>query len=152
MTPIAATAALATAVCSSKTPTTSEIASALFAAASLMLPQLESGRLIDAHALRVAMEQVFGGSDAEGAWNWKQAYDACEAAQVLFLRKFAGAIRARATTLPAQLAMLGKLAALPPSHTRRSEESQALQQFSTPITLGFVAGAAAALTPADLML
>ena len=39
-----------------------------------------------------------------------------------------------------------------PSHTRRSEESQALQQFSTPIALGFVASVAAALTPGDLVL
>src|SRR5262249_36793898 len=43
-------------------------------------------------------------------------------------------------------------AALLPSHTRRSEESQALQQFSTPIGLGFVAGTAAAITPADVVL
>jgi predicted RNA methylase len=152
MTPIAATAAVATAVSSSVTPASSEAASALFAAADRLLPQLEAGRPVDAHALRAAMEQAFGGSDAEGAWNWKQAYDACEAAQVLFLRKYAGAIRARATTPSAQLAMLGRLAALLPSHTRRSEESQALQQFSTPITLGFVACVAAALAPADLVL
>ena len=52
----------------------------------------------------------------------------------------------------ARLAMLDKLAALTPSQTRRSEESQALQQFSTPIALGFVASIAAALTPADLVL
>ena len=48
--------------------------------------------------------------------------------------------------------MLAKVAALVPSHTRRSEESQALQQFSTPIGLGFVASTAAAITPADLVL
>jgi predicted RNA methylase len=48
--------------------------------------------------------------------------------------------------------MLAKIAALLPSHTRRSEESQALQQFSTPIALGFAASAAAAITPADLVL
>ena len=27
------------------------------------------------------MERAFGGSDAEGAWDWKTAYDACEAAK-----------------------------------------------------------------------
>jgi predicted RNA methylase len=48
--------------------------------------------------------------------------------------------------------MVAKLAGLLPSHTRRSEESQALQQFSTPITLGFVAGLAAGVTSADLVL
>jgi predicted RNA methylase len=153
MTPIAATVAAATAVSPSHQTTTSpDTASALIRAAGLLLPHLAAGRPIDAHALRAAMEASFGGSDAEGSWSWKQAYDACEAAQVMFLRKFGPAIRSRATTPAAQLAMLGKLAALLPSHTRRSEESQALQQFSTPITLGFVAGLAAALTPADLVL
>ena len=96
--------------------------------------------------LRAAMTEAFGGSDAEGAWDWKAAYDACEASQLLFLRKFGPAMRARAAAPAAFLAMLGKLAHLFPTHTRRSEESQALQQFSTPIALGFVAATAAALT------
>ena len=98
------------------------------------------------------MEHAFGGSDAAGAWDWKTAYDACEAATVLFLRKFGPAIRARAGSPAAELSMLGKIAALLPTHTRRSEESQALQQFSTPLALGFVAASAAAITPADLVL
>ena len=98
------------------------------------------------------MEHAFGGSDAAGAWDWKTAYDACEAATVLFIRKFGPAVRARATSPAAELSMLGKIAALLPTHTRRSEESQALQQFSTPIELAFVAATAAAITPADLVL
>ena len=48
--------------------------------------------------------------------------------------------------------MLAKIASLLPTHTRRSEESQALQQFSTPIPLGVAACAAAAITPADRVL
>ena len=65
-------------------------------AAHLLLPDLERGRRIDAVALRAAMEHAFGGSDAAGAWDWKTAYDACEAATILFLRKFGPVIRARA--------------------------------------------------------
>jgi predicted RNA methylase len=124
----------------------------LVAAAGLLLADLEHGQRIDGHALRNAMTSVFGGSDAEGAWDWKTAYDACEAAQVLFLRKFGTAMRARVDSPAALLAMLAKVAALLPSHTRRSEESQALQQFSTPIGLGFVASVTAAITPTDLVL
>ena len=67
-------------------------------AARLLLPHLERGQRIDAVALRDAMERAFGGSDAAGAWDWKTAYDACEAATVLFLRKFGPAIRARAAS------------------------------------------------------
>jgi hypothetical protein len=39
-----------------------------------------------------------------------------------------------------------------PTHTRRSEESQALQQFSTPIPLGLAALCSAAITPGDCVL
>ena len=48
--------------------------------------------------------------------------------------------------------MLSKLAALVPSHTRRSEELQALQQFSTPIALGFATATAASIAPSDVVL
>src|SRR5579871_519417 len=127
-------------------------AAAIVAAAQLLLPYLESGRRIDAAMLRAPMESAFGASDADGAWTWKTAYDACEAATVLFLRKFDPAMRARAASPAAILSMLAKVTALLPTHTRRSEESQTLQQFSTPIGLGFVASLAAAIAPADLVL
>ncbi len=125
-------------------------ASALIAAAQALLPMLARGQSVDARALREAMTSAFGGSDAEGLWAWKDAYEACEVAQLLFLRRFGPAMRARSA--PAQLAMLGKVAALLPTQTRRSEESQALQQFSTPIPLGFVAATAAAVTADDVVL
>jgi predicted RNA methylase len=127
-------------------------ADALIDAANRLLTDLERGVAIDARALRTAMIASFGASDAEGAWDWKTAYEACEAAQILFLRKFGPAMRERAASPSRFLAMLTKLVALIPSHTRQSEESQALQQFSTPIGLGFVASTAAAITPADLVL
>src|SRR5258707_13945740 len=120
-------------------------ADALIGAANLLLADLERGVAIDARALRAAMVASFGASDAEGAWDWKTAYEACEATQILFLRKFGPAMRERAVSPSRFLAMLTKLAALLPSHTRRSEESQALQPFSNPIGLGFVAGTTAAI-------
>src|SRR5260221_654981 len=55
---------------------------ALLAAAKLLLADLERGRVIDAHVLRTAMIVAFGGSDAEAAWDWKTAYDACDAAHI----------------------------------------------------------------------
>ena len=121
-------------------------------AAQLLLPDLERGKRIDAGILRTAMESAFGGSDATGAWDWKTAYDACEAATVLFLRKFGPAIRAKAASPAAMMPMLVRLAGLLPAHTRRSEESQAFQQFSTPIPLGLAACTAAAITTADRVL
>jgi len=145
-------AAVAAASAGARSTAESNIATPLVAAAKLLLAELERGRAIDAQTLRTAMTAGFARSDAEGAWDWKTGYDACEAAQVLFLRRFGPAMRARAGSPPALLPMLAKVAALLPSHTRRSEESQALQQFSTPITLGFVASVAVAMTTADLVL
>ncbi len=127
-------------------------APAIAEAARLLLPHLERGQRIDAAMLRTAMELAFGASDADGAWSWKTAYDACEATTVLFLRKFGPAMRARAASPAAMLPMLAKVTTLLPTHTRRSEESEALQQFSTPVALGFAASVAAAITPADVVL
>src|SRR5882757_6032456 len=124
----------------------------LIHAAILLGHLLGQGRALDSRALRSAMEAAFGGTDAEGAWVWKDAYEALEAAQVLFLRKFGGAMHSRAGSAAAMLDMLTRLAGRLPSQTRRSEESEQLQQFSTPIALGFVAAEAAALTPADIVL
>ncbi len=129
-----------------------DAATGVIAAAHQLLPHLEAGRRIDAPLLRAAMEAAFGASDAAGAWDWKTAYDACEAATVLFLRRFAPALRRRASTPVAMLQLLDRVAGLLPTHTRRSEESQALQQFSTPIGLGLAVATAAALTPDDVVL
>jgi hypothetical protein len=126
--------------------------SGLIHAATLLAQLLGQGRALDSRALRSAMEAAFAGTDAEGAWVWKDGYEALEAAQVLFLRKFGGAMRSRAGSAAAMLEMLTRLAGRLATQTRRSEESEKLQQFSTPIALGFVAAEAAALTPADIVL
>jgi predicted RNA methylase len=127
-------------------------ASAIVEAARLLLPHLERGRPVDAAMLRAAMESAFGASDADGTWTWKTAYDACEAATVLFLRKFGPAMRAKAASPAAMLPMLAKVTTLLPTHTKRSEESEALQQFSTPTTLAYAASVAAAITRTDVVL
>ncbi len=128
------------------------LTSAAVRAARQLLTDLERGRRIDAAVLRSAMEAAFGASDAAGAWNWKTAYDVCEAATILFLRKFGPAIRAKAGSTAAMLPMLARIASCLPTHTRRSEDSQAFQQFSTPIPLGLAACTAAGITPADRVL
>ena len=108
------------------------------------LQRLERGQRVDAAILRTAMEAAFGASDASGAWDWKTAYDACEAATVLFLRKYGKALFRKADSPASRLSGLTKIAGLLPTHTRRSAESEAFQQFSTPTPLGFAALTAAA--------
>ena len=150
VTQAAASAAATLPLFASQAPT--DKISGLFYAANLLERSLEQGRALDARALRAAMEMAFAASDAEGAWVWKDAYEALEAAEVLFLRKFGAAMRTRAGSPAALLDMLVRLAGRLPSQTRRSEESERFQQFSTPIALGFAAAEAAALAPGDLVL
>lgn len=105
-------------------------ASAILAAAGHLLPSLERGQRVESATLRTAMETAFGASDASGIWDWKASYEACEAATVLFLRKYGRTIFRQAGAPAARLAALSKISGLLPSHTRRSEESQALQQMA----------------------
>ena len=131
-------------------------ASALFAAAETLLPALEAGRALDAATLRNAMTRSFGASDAAGAWVWKDAYEAAEAAVVLFVKRYGRAMRRQAGVGAdgprRMLAMLEAVAALEPSHTRRSEQQVRLQQFSTPLPLAYAALRAAAVRPGDVVL
>ncbi|RWK43775.1 strawberry notch family protein [Mesorhizobium sp.] len=150
MFPISASAAAPTAAPLPSADT--DAATAVLAAGNLILPHIERGERIDAPILRMAMETAFSASDAAGAWDWKHAYEACEAATVLFLRKYGNTLFRKAATPALRLSALSKIAALLPTHTRRSEESQAFQQFSTPIPLGLVAATAAAITRTDRVL
>ncbi|MGP4689467.1 strawberry notch-like NTP hydrolase domain-containing protein [Agrobacterium pusense] len=138
-------------VSTSSRPSIKTRAGALMHAAGQIASLLEQGQVVTSADLRQIMTEVFGGSDAEGLWLWKDAYEATEAAQVLFLRKFRS-IASRAQAPQLALAMLTKVARLLPTHTRRSEESRALQQFSTPIPLAYVTSRAAGITPADMVL
>ena len=129
---------------------------ALLAAATALLPELEVGRALDPKTLREAMSAAFGANDTQGAWVWKDAYEAAEAAMVLFIQRYGRLMRREAGaglgSAASMLAMLETLAALEPSQTRRSEEQLALQQFSTPLPLAYAALQAAAIRPGDIVL
>ena len=129
---------------------------AMFTAAKTLLPVLEDGRPLDAATLRDTMSRAFGASDAQGAWVWKDAYEAAEATIVLFLRRHGRAMRRHVGAGPdgpaAMLKMLEAVAALEPSHTKRSEEQIRLQQFSTPLPLAYAVLRAAAIRPGDMVL
>jgi len=129
-----------------------DTAGAIIAAAERLLPHLERGQRVDATILRTAMETAFGASDASGAWDWKTAYESCEAATVLFLRKYGKALFRKADSPALRLSALAKIAGLLPTHTRRSAESETFQQFSTPTPLGLAALTAAAIGSADRVL
>ena len=125
---------------------------ALFEASQSLATLLLKRRPIDISSLRAAMEAAFGATDASGAWSWKQAFDAVEAAQVLALKAKARSTFAGEPSPQWRLAALTKLARLCPTATVRSEESQDLQQFSTPLPLAYVMATAAHIGAGDVVL
>src|SRR5262245_42096370 len=66
-------------------------------AAEALVGFLARGQPVTPVMLRQAMTEAFGATDAEGAWAWKDTYEALEAAQVLFLRRFLPTMRKRAS-------------------------------------------------------
>ena len=129
-----------------------QTAASIIAAAHDLLGHLAAGRRIDAPAIRTAMQSAFGASDASGAWDWKAAYEAVEVAQLLFMRRYGPAIHAQSADPFERLKLVEHIARLAPTQTRRSEEMQAYQQFSTPLGLAWVAGFAAGFSPGELVL
>jgi predicted RNA methylase len=124
----------------------------VLSAARALRPHLNRSRVLDRKLVANTMTTTFGGSDAEGLWLWRDAYDAIEAALVLQIRRLAPQI-ARLEDAPAQIVtLLTNLSALGLTHTRRSEEQLALDQFSTPPQLGALAVLAAQVRPGDLVL
>ncbi len=124
----------------------------ILSAARALAPHLARSRSLDRKLVSSTMTMAFGATDAEGAWSWRDAYDAVEAALVLQLRRLTPQI-ARIEDAPAEIAaLLSSLTALTLTHSRRSEEQVALDQFSTPPELAAVAVLAAQVRPGDLVL
>jgi len=124
----------------------------LLAAARALAPHLNRSRALDRKLVSGVMTTAFGASDAEGAWLWRDAYDAVEAALVLQLRRLAPQI-GRLEDAPADIAgLLANLSGLCLTHTRRSEEQVAMDQFSTPPELGCLAVLGAQVRPGDRVL
>ena len=124
----------------------------LLAAARALAPQLGRSRALDRRLVGSTMTLSFGASDAEGAWIWRDAYDAMEAALVLQVRRLAHQV-SRLEDAPGEVvALLAGLSALSLTHTRRSEEQLALDQFSTPLELAAIATLAAQVRPGDKVL
>lgn len=133
-------------------PDASRFANNLIQAAKILVPVFEAGKPIDAAALRAAMEDAFGASDTSGAWVWKDAYEAAEVTQILMLWRYGALMKRQAVSPQAFLSMIERLAGPAPSHTRRSEDSVRMQQFSTPLPLAAIVAQAAGFRVDDLVL
>ena len=111
-----------------------------------LVRDLTTGQLT-MQSIGALLTETLGGSDAAGAWTWRQAYDLVQAAAILADRD------APAPADPAtRLGALISQATARPTETRRSETQIRLQQFSTPLPYAYVASVAAAIRPGDVVL
>lgn len=115
-----------------------------------LLSLFRAGESVDRHLLRRLFETETGRSDASGGWTMRQAFDALELGQLLFLLD---------PDCPLLVGdAVGTLARLRgfcdglPVQSFRSEEQVALQQFSTPLPLAWLAGLAAGPRAGDVLL
>ncbi|MCU0567195.1 MAG: strawberry notch family protein [Oculatellaceae cyanobacterium Prado106] len=122
----------------------------LFAVAQRITTQLLSGHKIHANHLRTWMNQEFNGTDAEGVWNWKDAYEAQEVALVMLL-KLKGKTFLGQPAL-SHLHRLVQIEQLTLTQTKRTKESVELQQFSTPLPLAYLVACCAQMAARDIVL
>jgi predicted RNA methylase len=119
--------------------------------ATAIVAVLRANRSITRKSLARLMSSTFGGSDASGAWSMRQAYDALEGAQVLLLRN--ADIGAIPTADPVEsFRYLRRLETSLPTQSYRTERQVDLQQFSTPISLAWLAARAARMESTDIVL
>src|SRR6202000_3393051 len=101
--------------------TADQKAANLLAADRALPPHLTRSRALDRRLVSGVMTTTFGASDAEGAWLWRDAYDAIEAALVLQLRRprpDAGRLEDAPADIAAPLAQLSPLSLTPTPRPR----------------------------------
>jgi hypothetical protein len=118
--------------------------------ARILAQMLAAGEPIRRETLRALMTEATGRTDAAGGWILRDAYDALELALVLLITGPRSPIDESEPA--ATLARLEALAYSLPTQTHRAEEQVALQAFSTPLPLAWLAGRAAGLSAADVVL
>ena len=123
----------------------------IFLAGLRLLTHLERGEKLDRHKVRDAMTRKFGSGAASGMWGWKDAAEAAEVASNLFLYKYCRALHNNGPP-HSVLSHILRMEEAEPPHTARDEEQLKLQEFSSPLGLGFAAVEAAKLQPDDRVL
>jgi hypothetical protein len=123
--------------------------------ASAVAKRIDGGEALSSEELFALASDFFGGTLAEGAFSARDAYDAAELGLhlVLLRRGLAGVVMSGGVGEALEgVAETERLVGLLPSQTRRSQEQQAFQQFSTPASYAFACAWAAALQPGDVVL
>ena len=114
------------------------------------------GKALTSKELYALADEAFGGTQAEGTYNRKDAYDAMELAVNKFLlqqaakahRTFNGSAQSAVTAVEFMQDMLELL----PTQNVRTQEMEDFQQFSTPPNIAYLAAWAAKISSKDMVL
>ena len=125
--------------------------SARLAVSGFVQKQMAKSEAFTSRQLFDEADRAFGGTQAEGKYSPKDAYDAMESGvnQYLLATPFPIAVEADKAADIASL-LQDKIRILP-TQTRRDAEMDEFQQFSTPPALSYVANWVAAIKPGEIM-
>lgn len=130
---------------------TTDMPSPLHDVAQSIAQRMRTGSPVTRQILKKLMVEVFHADDADGAWSMRDAYDALEAAQVMMLGD-PDCPLLRGDSVRDIFTKLHMFERALPTQTYRSERQVDLQQFSTTLTLAWLAGQAAQARCDDIML
>jgi hypothetical protein len=118
--------------------------------------RLKQGTKLEWRELFAMADGAYGGTQAEGIYTPKDAYDALEIALNQYLPTVIDVAyprsKASLAEAKADLTVLLKIVDLLPTQTKRTEEQDTYQQFSTPPTIGYVMARVAGITEKDVVL
>lgn len=140
-----------------KAPAAGEVRSPSAVLATWVKSQLERGEeagRFDWRALFEQADSAFGGTQAEGKYTPKDAYDAMEAGVNQFILSRPAEFNPNASADAAHIVVerLHRLTQMLPTQTKRTAEQDEFQQFSTVPALAYAANWAANMDSTDTML
>ena len=120
--------------------------------ASVLIPLIDKGTAFNSAFLFEQADKAFGGTQAQGVYTPKDAYDAMELAVNEYLlieaKDFNGSVIRAVRTIDKLQNLVDKL----PTQTKRTAEMESFQQFSTPPTLAYLAAWVADISNTDTVL
>ena len=108
-------------------------------AGNLLSKYIRKGTAFNSAVLFEAADKAFGGTQANGTYTPKDAYDAMELAVNTHLLTKARGMNGNAKTAVSALNKLENMLSKLPTQTKRTEEQQQFQQFSTPPNIAYLA-------------
>lgn len=114
---------------------------------------IQNGRkMLTSRELYRLADIAFGGTQAEGAYNRKDAYDALELAVNKFLLGYAAKFNGDVNNAVDAVKFMQGLLELLPTQNVRTQEMEDYQQFSTPPNIAYLAAWAANINSSDFVL